>query len=70
MLALVFDAISDPIVGYASDNLHFRWGRRHPFMYAPALVVVYLISLLFVAAYRISRATHQANLERLAERPG
>jgi Na+/melibiose symporter-like transporter len=34
--------------------------------YVPAVFTVYVISVLFVAAYRISRATHQANLERLA----
>ncbi len=38
-LALIFDAISDPIVGYWSDNVRSRWGRRHPFMYAAALPV-------------------------------
>ena len=37
MLALAFDAISDPLVGYLSDNTHTSWGRRHPFMYAAAL---------------------------------
>lgn len=37
--ALVFDAISDPVVGYWSDNLRHKWGRRHPFMYASALPV-------------------------------
>jgi len=39
MMALIFDALSDPIVGYASDNLHSRWGRRHPFMYSAVLPV-------------------------------
>jgi len=39
MIALVADAISDPIVGHLSDNLHSRWGRRHPFMYAAAVPV-------------------------------
>jgi Na+/melibiose symporter-like transporter len=39
MIALVLDAVSDPIVGYVSDNWHSRWGRRHPFMYASALPV-------------------------------
>lgn len=39
LIALVFDAISDPLVGYVSDNLKSRWGRRHPFMYAAALPV-------------------------------
>ena len=36
-IALIFDAISDPIVGYWSDNLRSKWGRRHPFMYAAAI---------------------------------
>lgn len=36
-IALLFDAVTDPIVGAASDNLHSRWARRHPFMYASAL---------------------------------
>jgi len=39
LIALVFDAFSDPLVGYWSDNLRSRWGRRHPFMYAAALPV-------------------------------
>jgi len=37
--ALIIDAISDPIVGYWSDNLRSRLGRRHPFMYASAIPV-------------------------------
>jgi Na+/melibiose symporter-like transporter len=39
MVALIFDAFSDPVVGYASDNLHSRWGRRHPFMYGAVIPV-------------------------------
>ena len=39
LIALLTDAISDPIVGYWSDNIHTRWGRRHPFMYASAIPV-------------------------------
>ncbi len=44
--ALVFDALSDPIVGYWSDNLRSRWGRRHPFMYVsmvPAALSYFLL---------------------------
>lgn len=37
MISLVCDAISDPVVGYWSDNLRSRWGRRHPFLYASAM---------------------------------
>jgi Na+/melibiose symporter-like transporter len=38
-IALLVDAVTDPLVGSASDNLNSRWGRRHPFMYASALPV-------------------------------
>ena len=33
--------------------------------YAPTLVVVYMISIAFMAAYRISRESREANLQRL-----
>ncbi|MEM7018606.1 MAG: MFS transporter [Pseudomonadota bacterium] len=33
-IALVFDAVSDPLVGQWSDRLRSRWGRRHPFLFA------------------------------------
>jgi Na+/melibiose symporter-like transporter len=46
-LALIFDAISDPIVGYWSDHTRSRWGRRHPFMYAAALPVAVSYWLLW-----------------------
>lgn len=37
MIALVADAILDPIVGQVSDTWRSRWGRRHPFMYLAAV---------------------------------
>lgn len=36
-IGLVFDAVTDPLVGYLSDNTKSRWGRRHPFLYASVL---------------------------------
>ncbi len=36
-IALLIDAISDPFVGYLSDNYKSSWGRRHPFMYVSAV---------------------------------
>ncbi len=36
-IALLFDAITDPIVGSYSDRFGSRLGRRHPFMYAAAV---------------------------------
>ncbi len=37
MVSLAADVLIDPLIGYWSDNLKSRWGRRHPFMYAAAL---------------------------------
>ena len=46
-IALVFDAISDPLAGVVSDRLKTRWGRRHPFMFVAAFPLV----LSFVALF-------------------
>jgi len=40
--------------------------RRLGLVVAPLLVLLYLIALGFLSTYRISRATHEANLEKLA----
>lgn len=47
LIALCVDAISDPIVGYWSDNLRSKWGRRHPFMYGAALPIALVYFLLW-----------------------
>ena len=49
MLSLAADVVIDPLIGYASDNLRARWGRRHPFMYASALPVGVFFYLLWHA---------------------
>lgn len=46
-IALLFDAIGDPIVGHLSDNWHSKWGRRHPFMYAAIIPVSFTYFLLW-----------------------
>jgi len=47
MITLIADAFLDPIVGYVSDNLHTRWGRRHPLMYLSAIPVALSYGLLW-----------------------
>lgn len=39
LIALLLDAMIDPLIGVASDNTRTRWGRRHPWMYASAIPV-------------------------------
>ncbi len=47
LLALIVDAVTDPLVGHISDHFQSRWGRRHPFMYAAALPMGVCFVLLF-----------------------
>jgi Na+/melibiose symporter-like transporter len=47
LVALVVDAISDPIVGQWSDTVRTRWGRRHPFMLASAIPAAGSLLFLF-----------------------
>lgn len=35
----VVEAVADPMIGYLSDNLRSKWGRRHPLMYASVVPV-------------------------------
>src|SRR5690606_23283117 len=36
-IVTICDAVFDPLVGYMSDNLRSKYGRRHPFMYLSGL---------------------------------
>ena len=38
ILNRVFDAVSDPVFGWLSDNTRSRWGRRRPFMFVGCIV--------------------------------
>ena len=40
-IALLFDAVTDPLVGALSDRTRSRWGRRHPFLFASAIPLVF-----------------------------
>ena len=46
-IAIVFDAITDPLVASFSDNLRTRWGRRHPLMLIASVPLGLSILLLF-----------------------
>jgi GPH family glycoside/pentoside/hexuronide:cation symporter len=46
-LALIFDAVTDPVAGSVSDRWQGGGGRRHPFMYASALPLGVSFVLLF-----------------------
>jgi GPH family glycoside/pentoside/hexuronide:cation symporter len=43
----IFDAISDPITGYFSDNIRTRWGRRRPVIFFGAIIGGLFFALMF-----------------------
>jgi GPH family glycoside/pentoside/hexuronide:cation symporter len=43
----IFDAISDPMLGYISDNTRTRWGRRRPFIFTGAILAGILFALMW-----------------------
>ena len=45
-IALIFDAVTDPLVGSLSDRWRSKWGRRHPFMFAAPIPV--MLCLFFI----------------------
>lgn len=47
MIAMIADALFDPLLGQYSDNFRSRLGRRHPFMYAAALPIGLFYLLLW-----------------------
>jgi Na+/melibiose symporter-like transporter len=55
LIAIMFDAISDPIIGSISDNFKStKWGRRHPIMLMSAFPLGLSTYLLFLPPNGIS----------------
>lgn len=53
-LVLVFDILTDPLIGWLSDRSHSRWGRRAPFMVIGALAMALLLVLMFMVPAQFS----------------
>lgn len=51
MIGKIWDAVSDPLVGYISDRTHTRLGRRRPYM----LWGSFALLLLMVVAFSVPR---------------
>ncbi len=52
----IFDAVSDPMMGYISDNTRSRWGRRRPYIFIGAL----LAGLIFALMWQLPEGHSQA----------
>ena len=47
MLAMIGDAITDPVVGIMSDRWHSRHGRRHPFLFVAPIPLALALYFIF-----------------------
>ena len=54
-LPRIFDAITDPIMGFISDNTKSRWGRRRPYIFIGAI----LSGVLFFALWQLDAENGQ-----------
>ncbi|MCB0473968.1 MAG: MFS transporter, partial [Flavobacteriaceae bacterium] len=54
-LPRLVDAISDPIMGYISDNTNTRWGRRRPYIFIGAI----LTGLMFMLLWQMDESNSQ-----------
>ncbi len=48
-LPRIFDALTDPIMGFISDNTKSRWGRRRPYIFIGAI----MSGILFVVLWQL-----------------
>lgn len=55
VIALIFDAVTDPLTGVLSDRLESTWGRRHPFMYAASVPMAITFYLVFAPPADLSQ---------------
>ncbi len=46
-IAVVWDAVTDPVMGMISDITHTRWGKRRPYILIGAVLLSFAVILLF-----------------------
>jgi len=49
MIGKIWDAVTDPTIGFISDKTRTRWGRRRPFMFVGSLLLFVTMILMFTA---------------------
>ncbi|MCK6546305.1 MFS transporter [Myxococcota bacterium] len=46
-LPRIWDALTDPVMGFVSDNTRSRWGRRRPYVFSGAILVGLTFALMW-----------------------
>ena len=57
MASRLTDVVTDPVIGYLSDRMKTRWGRRKPWVLAGTPIYIAGIFLLFVPPWEFSEVT-------------
>ena len=57
MSSRIFDGVTDPFVGFFSDRIRTRWGRRKPFVLLGTPIYIIGIYLLWVPPFEFSEVT-------------
>ena len=58
MIAKLWDAITDPVMGFISDNTRSKWGRRKPYMFWGGISIIISIFLLFMPVTQWGMSTN------------
>lgn len=58
MIAKLWDAITDPVMGFISDNTRSKWGRRKPYMFWGGVSIIVSIFLLFMPVTQWGMSTN------------
>lgn len=61
LISKIWDAVTDPVMGYISDNTRSRFGRRKPYMFIGGISLIVALFLLF-APIREWGITDQAGM--------
>ncbi|HOO26285.1 MAG TPA: MFS transporter [Clostridiales bacterium] len=53
MLAKIWDAVTDPAMGIISDNTRTKWGRRRPYIFVGAFMLIFSLAMLFMPLHTV-----------------